>query len=221
MIARKQQQRIAAALDAQAGAMLLGPRQVGKTTLALELVEARQAVYLDMERPGDRQILDEPDLYLDSQAGRLVVIDEVQRVPGLFRSLRGQIDRRRRRGDRTGQFLLLGSASNALLRQTAESLAGRVSYHELAPFTLDEVERAGADEAAPAGEAAPARWMRLWLRGGFPDSFLAGSDRLSLTWRQDLIRTFLERDLPSFGLRVPPRRCAGSGPCWRTGRAGC
>ena len=124
------------ALNSQAGAVLLGPRQVGKTTLAQDIAVARDAVHLDMELPADRQILEEPNLYLDEQVGRLVIIDEVQLVPDLFSALRGQIDRRRRLGQRTGQFLLLGSASNVLLRQSAESLVGRVSYHELTPFTL-------------------------------------------------------------------------------------
>lgn len=189
MITRNHLNRIEHALTNQAGVVLLGPRQVGKTTLAQDIAESRDAVYLDMERLADRQILEEPDLYLDEQAGKLVVIDEVQVIPGLFGALRGQIDRRRRAGHRTGQFLLLGSASNTLLQQSAESLAGRVSYHELTPFTLDEV-----------GQGAMAQ---LWLRGGFPDSFLAGSDRASLTWRKDFIRTYLERDIPSFGLRIP------------------
>ncbi len=189
MITRNHLNRIEQALDSQAGVVLLGPRQVGKTTLAQDIAEARDAVYLDMERLADRQILEEPDLYLDEQVGKLVVIDEVQLMPGLFGTLRGQIDRRRRAGHRTGQFLLLGSASNTLLQQSAESLAGRVSYHELTPFTLDEV-----------GQGA---LPQLWLRGGFPDSFLAGSNRESLTWREDFIRTYLERDIPSFGLRIP------------------
>jgi hypothetical protein len=139
MITRNHLTRIEHALDNQAGVVLLGPRQVGKTTLAQDIAETRDAVYLDMERLADRQILEEPDLYLDEQAGKLVVIDEVQLMPGLFGALRGQIDRRRRAGHRTGQFLLLGSASNTLLQQSAESLAGRVSYHELTPLTLDEV----------------------------------------------------------------------------------
>jgi len=189
MITRNHLERLTQALDAQAGVVLLGPRQVGKTTLAQDIAEAREAVYLDMERNADRQILEEPDLYLDDQMGKLVVIDEVQLMPGLFGALRGQIDRRRRAGYRTGQFLLLGSASNTLLQQSAESLAGRVSYHELTPFTLGEVGQG----ALPA----------LWLRGGFPESFLAASDRASLTWREDFIRTYLERDIPSFGLRIP------------------
>ena len=189
MITRNHLERLTQALDAQAGVVLLGPRQVGKTTLAQDIAETRDAVYLDMERSADRQILEVPDLYLDDQMGKLVVIDEVQLMPGLFGALRGQIDRRRRAGYRTGQFLLLGSASNTLLQQSAESLAGRVSYHELTPFTLDEVGQGDL----PA----------LWLRGGFPESFLAASDRASLTWREDFIRTYLERDIPSFGLRIP------------------
>ncbi|WP_040818321.1 ATP-binding protein [Litoreibacter arenae] len=189
MIRRNHLPKLERALDTQPGVVLLGPRQVGKTTLAQDIAEAREAVYLDMERIADRQILEEPDLYLDEQIGKLVVIDEVQLMPGLFGALRGQIDRRRRAGHRTGQFLLLGSASNTLLQQSAESLAGRVSYHELTPFTLDEV-----------GQGA---LPKLWLRGGFPDSYLAGSDRDSLTWREDFIRTYLERDIPSFGLRIP------------------
>lgn len=189
MIERGHRERVEEALEAQAGVVLLGPRQVGKTTLAQDIAESRDAVYLDMERMADRQVLEEPDLYLDEQMGRLVVIDEIQLVPDLFKALRGQIDRRRRAGHRTGQFLLLGSAANTLLHQSAESLAGRVSYHELTPFMLPEIS---VEEMST-----------LWLRGGFPDSFLAKSDRASLTWRQDFIRTYLERDIPSFGLRVP------------------
>ena len=189
MIERSHRKSVEEALENQAGVVLLGPRQVGKTTLAQDIAESRDAVYLDMERIADRQILEEPDLYLDEQVGRLVVIDEVQLVPGLFGALRGQIDRRRRQGHRTGQFLLLGSASNTLLHQSAESLAGRVSYHELTPFMLPEV---GWDAMSA-----------LWRRGGFPDSFLARNDRASLTWREDFIRTYLERDIPSFGVRIP------------------
>lgn len=189
MIERSHRKSVEEALENQAGVVLLGPRQVGKTTLAQDIAESRDAVYLDMERTADRQVLEEPDLYLDEQIGRLVVIDEVQLLPDLFGALRGQIDRRRRQGHRTRQFLLLGSASNTLLHQSAESLAGRVSYHELTPFMLPEV----GSNAMSA----------LWLRGGFPDSFLAKSDRASLTWREDFIRTYLERDIPSFGLRIP------------------
>ena len=189
MIDRHHRRKVAAALDEQAGVVLLGPRQVGKTTLAQDIAESRDAVYLDMERAGDRQILADPDLYLDEQMGRLVIIDEVQLMPGLFGALRGQIDARRRKGFRTGQFLLLGSASDVLLRQSAESLAGRVAYIELRPFDLAEV---GVGQGTP-----------LWIRGGFPDSFLARSGQASLRWRDDFIRTYLEREIPALGLRIP------------------
>ena len=131
----------------------LGPRQVGKTTLALDIASEQPSVYLDLERDADRQILTEPDLYLDEQAGKLVILDEVQQMPGLFKSLRGQIDQRRRAGFRAGQFLLLGSASNVLLQQSAESLAGRVRYIEMPPLQLTEV---GADQLN-------ALWAAWWL----------------------------------------------------------
>ena len=189
MIKRTHMRAVEEALERQAGVVILGPRQVGKTTLAQEISATRDSSYLDMERSADRQILDEPDIYLDEQMGRLVVIDEVQLVPDLFKTLRGQIDRGRRKGYRYGQFLLLGSASDALLRQSAESLAGRVSYHELTPFSLPET---GQISLSP-----------LWLRGGFPESYLAVSDRDSLSWREDFLRTYLERDIPAFGLRIP------------------
>ena len=189
MYPRKANQIVLSALDEQAAVVLLGPRQVGKTTLALEIAESRPSVYLDLERDADRQILAEPDLYLDELSGTLVILDEVQQLPGLFKSLRGQIDMRRRKGFRTGQFLLLGSASNVLLHQSAESLAGRVRYIEMPPLLLDEV---GQD-----------RLNELWLRGGFPDSFQADSDRASLGWREDFLRTYLERDIPALGPRIP------------------
>ncbi len=189
MYPRRTNQIVLSALEVQAAVVLLGPRQVGKTTLALELADSRPSVYLDLERDADRQILAEPDLYLDEQAGMLVILDEVQQMPGLFKSLRGQIDMRRRKGFRTGQFLLLGSASNVLLHQSAESLAGRVRYIEMRPLSLDEVGRDRLND--------------LWLRGGFPDSFQAASDRASLGWREDFLRTYLERDIPALGPRIP------------------
>ena len=189
MYRRNTQESVITALESQAAVVLLGPRQVGKTTLALEIAAQRPSVYLDLERDADRQILTEPDLYLDEQAGRLVILDEVQQLPGLFKSLRGQIDRRRRDGHRTGQFLLLGSASNVLLHQSAESLAGRVRYIEMPPLLLDEVGKDGLKD--------------LWLRGGFPDSFQADSARASMEWREDFLRTYLERDIPALGPRIP------------------
>jgi predicted AAA+ superfamily ATPase len=189
MYQRQTTQTVQSALDAQAAVVLLGPRQVGKTTLALEIAEQRPSVYLDLERDADRQVLSEPDLYLDEQVGKLVILDEVQQIPDLFRTIRGQIDMRRRRGFRTGQFLLLGSASNVLLHQSAESLAGRVRYIEMPPLQLDEVGVENLND--------------LWLRGGFPDSFQADSDRDSLVWREDFLRTYLERDIPALGPRIP------------------
>lgn len=189
MYPRQTSQTVQSALDAQAAVVLLGPRQVGKTTLALEIAAQRPSVYLDLERDADRQVLTEPDLYLDEQVGKLVILDEVQQMPNLFKSLRGQIDMRRRKGARTGQFLLLGSASQVLLHQSAESLAGRVRYVDMPPLLLDEV--------------GPDRLHDLWLRGGFPDSFQAASDRDSLTWRADFLRTYLERDIPALGPRIP------------------
>lgn len=189
MYQRHTNQTVLSALDAQAAVVLLGPRQIGKTTLALEIAEQRPSVYLDLERDADRQVLAEPDLYLDEQVGKLVILDEVQQMPDLFKNLRGQIDMRRRKGARTGQFLLLGSASNVLLHQSAESLAGRVRYIEMPPLLLDEV---GED-----------RLNDLWLRGGFPDSFQAANDRSSMNWREDFLRTYLERDIPALGPRIP------------------
>lgn len=189
MYQRQISQTVLAALDAQAAVVLLGPRQVGKTTLALDIAGQRPSVYLDLERDADRQVLTEPDLYLDEQIGKLVILDEVQQMPDLFRNLRGQIDMRRRKGARTGQFLLLGSASNVLLHQSTESLAGRVRYIEMPPLLLNEV---GDD-----------RLNDLWLRGGFPDSFQADSDRHSLAWREDFLRSYLERDIPALGPRIP------------------
>jgi predicted AAA+ superfamily ATPase len=168
---------------------LLGPRQAGKTTLALEVAKGRRAVYLDLESEADRAKLAEPELYLPQHEDKLVILDEVQRTPQLFRSLRGLIDGGRRRGRAKGRFLVLGSASIDLLKQSSESLAGRIRYLELA--SLD------------AGEVGSKRLDALWLRGGFPDSLLADSDGASLRWRMDFIRTYLERDIPQLGPRIP------------------
>ncbi len=168
---------------------LVGPRQSGKTTLALMIAESRPSVYLDLETESDRARLAEPALYFADHADELVILDEIHRVPGLFEVLRGVIDRGRREGRRTGRFLLLGSAALELLAQSGETLAGRIGFVELAPLDLIEV---GATELD-----------RLWTRGGFPDSFLAGDDALSMRWRQDFIRTYLERDIPQLGPRIP------------------
>jgi hypothetical protein len=191
MIRRRSFQSVLNALGRQAAVALIGPRQVGKTTLAHEIAEGSDAIYLDLEARADRDRLADPILYLKEYEDRLVILDEIHRVPELFQELRGLIDEGRRRGKRTGRFLILGSASLDLLRQSGESLAGRIEYVELNP--LDVLE------AAPDAEAM----KNLWVRGGFPDSFLAGSDADSLTFRQSFIRTYLERDVPQFGRRIP------------------
>jgi predicted AAA+ superfamily ATPase len=187
MIPRSLEATVRASLRRFPVVALVGARQVGKTTLARRLLRRMpgQPVLLDLERPSDLAKIAEPELYLEPLAGKLVVLDEVQQVPGLFRVLRALVDARRQ----PGRFLLLGSASPDLLRQSAESLAGRVVYHELAPFALHEVGNAHA--------------ARLWLRGGFPGSFLARSESASLAWREAFIATHLERDLPQLGIRVP------------------
>ena len=188
MIKRDLEPKILAALERFPCVALLGARQVGKTTLARRIAAAKPgAVFLDLERPSDAAKLAEPELFLGPLSDRLVVLDEVQRVPDLFPVLRSLVDERAR----AGRFLILGSAAPELLRQSSETLAGRVRFFELAPLTLHEVK--------PPPDAVPS----LWLRGGFPRSFLAQDERESLDWRDAFIQTFLERDIPAFGIRVP------------------
>ncbi len=187
---------VRAALDRQAAVALIGPRQVGKTTLALEIAEDTDALYLDLEARADRDKLADPALFLGNYEDRLVILDEIHRVPELFTALRGLIDIGRRRGRKYGRFLLLGSASIELLRQSSESLAGRIAFVDMG--TLNVLETDGG-----AGTA-----NRLWVRGGFPDSFLAASDADSLDWREAFIRTYLERDVPQFGPRIPAETLA-------------
>ncbi len=179
------------ALQRQAAVAIIGPRQVGKTTLALEVAAGRNALYLDLQSPRDREKLADPELFLSVYENRLVILDEIHRVPELFTTLRGLIDQGRRHGHRTGRFLILGSASIELLRQSGESLAGRIEYVDLTP--LDVIE------AAPDLQAV----NRLWLRGGFPESFLAAREADSFALRVNFIRTYLERDVPQFGPRIP------------------
>ncbi len=189
MIPRRLHSQLHELLSDYPAVALTGPRQVGKTTLAWQIADALDSVYLDLESPSDVAKLSEPELYLGGHQHRLVILDEVHRTPGLFQELRGLIDRGRRRGRGVGRFLLLGSASMDLLRQSGESLAGRIAYLELGPLDVTEV---GASD----GES-------LWVRGGFPDGFLSADDRRSLQWRQNFIRTYLERDIPQFGPRIP------------------
>ncbi len=191
MIARRIHKNVQHALNRQASVALIGPRQAGKTTLALEIAEGTDALYLDLEAREDRDKLMDAALFLKGYEDRLVILDEIHRVPELFQTLRGLIDQGRRRGKRTGRFLILGSASIDLLRQSGESLAGRIEYVDLGPFDVLEVL---CDNEA---------LTTLWIRGGFPDSYLAGSDADSLAFRRSFIRTYLERDVPQFGPRIP------------------
>jgi predicted AAA+ superfamily ATPase len=166
---------------------ILGSRQVGKTTLAKEIERSlsKKPLYLDLELPSDFNKLQEPELYLDGFSDSLVIIDEIQRMPALFPLMRALVDKKKS----PGRFLILGSASPDLIRQSSESLAGRIIYHELTPFNLNEV---GAT-----------KFRQLWLRGGYPESYLARDDDKSFLWRESFIKTYLEMDIPQLGIRVP------------------
>ena len=192
VIPRLFQPQLAEMLTQFPAVALLGPRQVGKTTLALDLIEGnRKATYLDLELPSDLAKLSDAEDYFSRYQGHLLVLDEIQRKPDLFPILRGVIDAQKRKGKLAGQFLLLGSASLDLLKQSSESLAGRLASMELTPLLAEEVKAAGRTVDP------------LWIRGGFPDSFLARGDDASYQWRLAFIRTYLERDIPTLGPRVP------------------
>jgi hypothetical protein len=164
---------------------VLGPRQCGKSTLAKHVIESfPQSIYLDLERPSEARKLTDPELFFDHYKDRLICLDEIQRLPEIFTVLRSMIDERRR----PGQFLILGSASGDLLRQSSESLAGRIAYLELAPFSIYEIS-----DRPPS---------TLWLRGGFPSGLLSNDDQSSFRWRQNFVRTFLERDISQLGIRI-------------------
>ena len=192
MIPRRANRSIRTALKRQAAVALIGPRQVGKTTLAHAVAEQTDALYLDLEAGADRAKLTDPAMFLTEYEDRLVVLDEIHRAPGLFQELRGLIDRGRRLGKGTGRFLILGSASVDLLRQSGESLAGRIEYVPLNPLDVLDVTGATAPMAA------------LWVRGGFPGSLLAASDTDSTAFRRDFIRTYLHRDVSELTLRLIP-----------------
>ena len=195
MYQRQSQQKLTQLLQQFPAVGLLGPRQVGKTTLAFaQKTLDPNALYLDLELPSAQRQLDDPEAFLMAHAHQLVIMDEVQRMPELFGLLRGVIDQRRRMGQASGQFLLLGSATGVLLQQSSESLAGRVAYVELPALQASEIfttPQSAKDLSA------------LWVRGGFPLSWLAKSDAASMTWREVFISTYLEKDIPALGPRIP------------------
>lgn len=195
MISRWITNRLEQTLQRTPAVALLGARQVGKTTLAQAIAENRSSIYLDLESPEDLVKLSDPTAFLSPHNDKLVILDEIQRAPDLFRVLRGLIDKNRQAGRRGEQFLLLGSASMDLLRQSSESLAGRISYIEMTGLNVLEV---------PAQK--PVDLQKLWLRGGFPESYLANTDAFGMDWLENLIRTYLERDIPQMGFRVPADR---------------
>ena len=200
MIHRTLESKLIQGLKSMPVVVILGPRQVGKTTLALEFAKPlldKPVHYLDLELDSDLAKLDDPESYLRQFENQLLVIDEVQRKPDLFRIIRGLVDIRKRAGEKSGHFLLLGSASKELLQQSSETLAGRIRYLELTPFTANELHQ--NDRLGFSVE-------KLWFRGGFPDSYLAESDLESWDWRQDFITTYVEKDIPLFGPQVPATR---------------
>lgn len=173
---------------------ILGPRQCGKTTLAKQIISSlNKSVYLDLERRADLNKLRDPDAFFELNKDQLICLDEIQRIPELFPEMRSSIDRQ----DRAGQFLILGSASPELIQQSSESLAGRISFVELTPFLFQEI----------ASQKVNSELLRsLWLKGGFPRSYLAEDEIESWEWRQDFIRTFLQKDIPQLGINIPARR---------------
>ena len=191
MIIRKLHDKVVESLEVFPAVALLGARQIGKTTLAFQVTDSLKPkpLYFDFERPSDFAKFANPEYFLLQHIDRLIILDEIQRFPKLFEILRSVIDERRRLGTKSGQYLLLGSASQDLLKQSSESLAGRIIYNELCGFNLAEV---GADQKD-----------HLWLQGGFPDSFLAKSQNASFLWRESLIRTYLEREIPMLGPKIP------------------
>lgn len=194
MIPRFLEKKIFARLFNTPAIAILGPRQIGKTTLARQIANSWQGehIYLDLQRPSNLAKISDPEMFLSEQSGKLVIIDEIQSLPHLFPVLRSVIDERRHNGENFGQFLLLGSASLDLIQKSAETLAGRISYIDLCGLNITEIDDRND-------------LNKLWLRGGFPTSFIAQSDESSLIWREDFITTYLERDIPSFDVNVPAK----------------
>ena len=171
---------------------LIGSRQVGKTTLAQDLKIEKPTHYLDLELPSDAAKLLDPELYLGGFSEQLVILDEIQRVPDLFPVLRSLVDQRRRKGERTAQFLILGSASPELLQKSSETLAGRISYMELNPLNLTEIAKNDYE------------MKQHWFRGGYPDSFLAETDAVAVQWCEDFVGSYVERYMPQLGVTLAP-----------------
>jgi predicted AAA+ superfamily ATPase len=192
MIKRRLEAQIVEALERSPSVALLGPRQVGKTTIALNISDTTPSVYLDLENRRDLQKVQDIEAFHVENSDKLIVLDEVRRLPEIFASLRGVIDQERRKENRAGQFLFLGSASIDLLQQSSESLAGRIAYMELHAIDATEYADNSLDKL-----------NSLWVRGGFPESLLSASDQNSLDWRLDFIKTYLERDIPQLGPRIP------------------
>lgn len=200
MIPRLLSDDILKALQAMPAVALLGPRQVGKTTLAHEIAKThidKKTSYMDLELDSDLAKLDDAESYLKRFENQLLIIDEVQLRPNLFPILRSLIDRRIRAGEPSAQFLLLGSASRDLLQQSSETLAGRIRYLELRPFTASEIHTLDPLGFNPE---------KLWFRGGFPKSYLAATDDESWKWRSDFVSSYVERDIPQMGPRIPATR---------------
>jgi predicted AAA+ superfamily ATPase len=189
MKTRQSKNKVLSLLNKNPVVVLLGPRQVGKTTLALDIATQLDSIYIDLEKPRDLAKITDFEKFCQLNQDKMLILDEIQRMPELFPELRGIIDERRRLGKKTAQFLLLGSASIELLKQSSESLAGRIAQYELTPFSVIEVSNNQS--------------YQLWNRGGFPESFLAKDDKNSLEWRQNFISTYLERDIPQLGPRIP------------------
>ena len=185
-IARIAEEKLNKALKRSPAVAILGPRQCGKSTMAKAVLEGQDAVYLDLQDRVDRNKLSEPELFFDRYRDKLICLDEIQLLPEFFSVLRSEIDKDRR----AGRFLILGSASRDLIRQSTESLAGRIAYLDLTPFLQEEVQNVSS-------------WQDTWLRGGFPESTLAIDDSDSFDWRLDFIRTFMERDIPALGFNIP------------------
>ena len=194
MLKRQIAEKLQATIAQVPAVALLGARQVGKTTLAKTIAKGFNSIYLDLEAPEDLLKLSDPTSFLSAHADKLVILDEIQRSPELFPALRGLIDKNREQGRRAGQFLLLGSASMDLMRQSSEGLAGRISYIEMSGLNVAEI--AGNQDGR----------QNLWLRGGFPDSYLAADDDSAMDWLENRVRTYLERDVPQMGFRVPATR---------------